>query len=596
MSVPAELLSVLVALLLASALSARIVLRARADARVARATADRHRAVVRSMPDVAVLVFDRELRWIQVEGDALAGKGWRADELEGRRPSEALPPDRGRELEARFAAALAGETQSFEWDGVRGGAYRVDVAPIRDGGGAIARGVCLVRDISAGRRLRNQLDVQREFFAAALEQLAEPVFICDAHGQLILVNAAARALHGIDADHEPGGDTAPLDWPMRMHLRDRQGEPLALGETPLFLALQGEQVRDSELIVQSPGDGRRRLRVSAGPVDAAGGERLGAVAVGMDVTEEYAGEMALRASEQRYRSVVQDVDDAVFQADRAGRFTFLNDAFERWTGHPAADALGRPAWEFVHPDDRTAHGQAFAPLLAGDVDHLRHRHRYVTAGGEVRWAEVRARTVSGHGIAGVIEDVTERRRAEEYELAREAIAQRLAAPGPTDGMLTDALEALCRGLDWDAAELWTMEGDVLRATVSWQASGTAAGLAGSDLALEVGEGGPGRAWALRGPVWVADLAAERECPRAAAALRHGARSELLLPVVSGRRVHAVVVLLSCTERAPDPAAARPLDAIAAKLALYLERADAERLIARQALDLAELRAQLLIRG
>jgi signal transduction protein with GAF and PtsI domain len=157
----------------------------------------------------------------------------------------------------------------------------------------------------------------------------------------------------------------------------------------------------------------------------------------------------------------------------------------------------------------------------------------------------------------------------------------------------EVLSTLCRGLDWDAAELWTMEGEHLRPGETWHARGVPAGLAGADVSVEVGEGAPGRAWALRRPVWLGDLAAEPGCPRAAAGVEAGARSALLLPVVSGRRVRAVVVLLSRRTREPEPAAARALDAIATRIALFFERADAERLIARQALDLAELRAQQL---
>lgn len=574
---------------IAAVLLGLVARQARAEASAARATAERHRALLASLPEVSVMLFDAELRWTLVEGDGLAGRGWQPEELEGRRVDEVLPPDRAAVLAEHYRAALDGETRTFDWPGVRGGPHRVDVAPVRGPGGAITGGVCVARDVSARRALEAELEEQREFLAAALEQLTEPVVICDATGRVILVNAAARTMHGFAP--EPA-TTSSVDWAERSRLRSVDGRPLAPAEIPLFRALAGEVVRDEPHTVEGPG-GRRRVLVSAGAVTAADGRPLGAVGVSTDVTAAHGAELALRASEARYRSVVDGVDEAVFQADAAGRFTFLNDAFERWTGHPVRVALGRPAWEFVHPDDRTAHSQAFAPLLTGRAGHLRHRHRYVTADGRVRWAEVRARLVDGAGIAGVIEDVTDRQRAEEYDVAREAVADLLAAPGAAPATVPEVLSTLCRGLEWDAAELWTMEDERLRPGETWHARGVDPGLAGADVTLEVGEGAPGRAWALRRPVWLGDLEAERDCPRSAAAVQAGARSALLLPVVSGRRVRAIVVLLSRREREPEPAAARALDAIATRIALFFERADAERLIARQALDLAELRARLL---
>jgi PAS domain S-box-containing protein len=589
-----DLLLVVAVLVATTALAGVMVQRARAETIAAYATAARHHAVIRSMPEVGVVVFDRDLRWIQIEGEALARNGWRREELVGRRPTEVLGPERGAELERHYAAALAGEPSSFEWEGLRGGVYQVDVAPVQDDGGAGARGVCVLRDIGRAKRLQAELDAQHEFFAASLERLAEPVVIADVDGRITLVNAAARALHGPVLDGM-AADALSLDVVGRRRLRHLDGEALRPGEAPLFRALHGEEVRDVGFVVESPDAGRRHVVISASPVHAPDDRPLGAVSVAVDMTDQYATEAALRASEARYRSVVDGVDDAVFQTDAGGRYTFLNEAFERSTGHAVESALGRPVWEFVHPDDRTAHTRALAPLLATRMGQVRHRYRCLTAGGEVRWAELRARAVPGGGVSGVIEDVTARRQVEAYDHAHEAVAGLLDAAGGTSPTMAHVLETLCRGLGWDAGELWTMRDEVLRATASWQASGARGGLVGDEHSLEVGEGGPGRAWALRRLVWVPDLSTERGCPRAAAAFDAGARSALLLPVVSGRRVHALIVLLSCIEQRLDPAAERALDAIGAKVALFLERADAEQLIASQALDLAELRARLATR-
>jgi PAS domain S-box-containing protein len=431
--------------------------------------------------------------------------------------------------------------------------------------------------------------VPQEFFRAAFERIAEPLVLCDAAGHIVLVNAAARSMLRVEADPAEG---SPLDWPDRIRLRDLEGRVLDPGEVPLFRALHGEYVRDEPLTIDGEA-GRRRVLVSASPVLGPGGARLGAVAVTVDVTAAHANELALRTSEARYRAVVGGVDEAVFLSDETGRFTFLSDAFERWTGHPVSDAIGSPAWRFVHPDDRTAHAQAFAPLLAGSDRTLRHRHRYVTADGVVRWAEVRARLVPGSGVSGVIEDVTDRQRAEEYDVARDAVVDLLAGPcGDVPDTMDALLKTLCRLLEWDAGELWTLEDEALAPRQAWRARGVDARLAGAAVSLEVGDGAPGRAWALRRPVWVPDLAAEDD-PWASAALARGARSALLVPVVNGRRVRALVTLLSRRAREPEPSAARALDALATRVALFLERADAERLIARQAVDLAELRTRLL---
>ena len=83
---------------------------------------ERYRALAAHLPDVSVLVFDRDLRFTLVEGAALERHGWRREELEGRLVDEAVPPARAAALVPLYRAALAGAATSAEMQGVRGGA------------------------------------------------------------------------------------------------------------------------------------------------------------------------------------------------------------------------------------------------------------------------------------------------------------------------------------------------------------------------------------------------------------------------------------------------------------------------------------------
>ncbi|HXB25137.1 MAG TPA: MHYT domain-containing protein [Gemmatimonadaceae bacterium] len=116
---------------------------------------------------------------------------------------------------------------------------------------------------------------------------------------------------------------------------------------------------------------------------------------------------ALRESEERYRSVVSEIDEVIFRTDAAGRWTFLNPAWTQITGFAPEESLGAPMIESLHPDDR-----------AGGVAEGRREVRCLTKDNGARWVEVHARLTRGPsdeliGMAGVIRDVSERRRAEE---------------------------------------------------------------------------------------------------------------------------------------------------------------------------------------
>jgi PAS domain S-box-containing protein len=137
---------------------------------------------------------------------------------------------------------------------------------------------------------------------------------------------------------------------------------------------------------------------------------------------------ALRESEERYRTVVGEIDEVIFRTDEQGHWTFLNPAWTEITGLTPEASLGQPKIDSVHPDDRELSRKGCEALAAGTTDYVRHEIRYSHKDGSARWVEVHARAIRANGklmgTAGVIRDVTERRRAEEaLRSAREAAEQ-----------------------------------------------------------------------------------------------------------------------------------------------------------------------------
>ena len=134
--------------------------------------------------------------------------------------------------------------------------------------------------------------------------------------------------------------------------------------------------------------------------------------------------------------------------------------------------MGRSAYELVHPDDRAVHARTFVPLVAGEVDRaaappLPDRRRRDALGRGPRFL---ARDAAGrpNGIAGVIEDVTERHRTQQYEAAEQAVIDVLA-PAIDVEHGVGAARGAGSHLDWDLAELWSIdpEREVLDCTDAW---------------------------------------------------------------------------------------------------------------------------------
>lgn len=127
---------------------------------------------------------------------------------------------------------------------------------------------------------------------------------------------------------------------------------------------------------------------------------------------------ALRVSELRFRTLVSNLKEVVFQTDAQGDWTYLNPAWTEVTGFALEETIGRPFLGYVHPDDRERNARLFTPLIERRKDYCRHEVRYLTRAGGFRWIEVFARlTVDASnritGTTGTLTDITERRDAEE---------------------------------------------------------------------------------------------------------------------------------------------------------------------------------------
>ena len=175
------------------------------------------------------------------------------------------------------------------------------------------------------------------------------------------------------------------------------------------------------------------VEVSSYPLEFLG--RTARMVLVYDVTERESALQALVLSEQKYRSVIEQLQDVFFRTDDSGLWTFLNQAWTALTGNPVETSLGTHYLSYVHPADRSVLLDAFRPLAEGAAESALVEVRYFHRAGGYRWVEARAHLVRGDhgevaGTMGTLRDVTERRAAnEERERLATNIRQLLDASG-----------------------------------------------------------------------------------------------------------------------------------------------------------------------
>jgi PAS domain-containing protein len=142
-------------------------------------------------------------------------------------------------------------------------------------------------------RPRQRLRDEHHLLGVLLESVEVALIACAVDGRLTHVNRRTRELLG--GECSAGMDVAT--WIGRLAPRTSSGLPLVLEDLPLMRALEGEAVRDVDVLLASAA-GDVLLSTSANPVNDERGRRRGAVAVFADVTEQRAREAQMRAAQR----------------------------------------------------------------------------------------------------------------------------------------------------------------------------------------------------------------------------------------------------------------------------------------------------------
>lgn len=144
-------------------------------------------------------------------------------------------------------------------------------------------------------------------------------------------------------------------------------------------------------------------------------EILGSV---QDITGRKAIEEALRQSEARYRAIYEYAPLGISQVDLAGCFIDLNPTFLRMLGYSPRELIGQQWTKITHPDDLSLNLILYEELLAGQRDSYHLVKRFIRRDGCPLW--VSAAVTGGRNetgkldfVVGIIEDISERRQAEE---------------------------------------------------------------------------------------------------------------------------------------------------------------------------------------
>lgn len=304
-------------------------------------------------------------------------------------------------------------------------------------------------DVTERRRMERELRQSEERYSILVNSVPEAILV---HNGVRIVWANQQAVTLYRADSLEQVMQTPLLEFMHPDSRkvaaERVGKVLAGGES---LAPMHERViRMDGTIIEA--------EISSASTVYDG--KPAALVVVRDITEQITSRAALQESEAKYRTLVEGVNDTIFQLDTNGKIRFFSGSNHDEHDFVPDNVVGRNFSDYIHPDDLEALQRSFGKTKQGDLEPSEFRIKDKHG----NWRHVRTSSrpyfdSDGKplGLIGVLVDLTERIKS---ETALRESESRLRVAQDLTGVYTIAFDI--------ESQSWTIPDDIAARLGIWE--------------------------------------------------------------------------------------------------------------------------------
>ncbi len=296
-------------------------------------------------------------------------------------------------------------------------------APLLDSNGKVLGATAVMQDITE----RKEAELVRSRLAAIIESSNDAIIGKDLNGVITSWNAAAQRLYGYTAQEAVGQPVTMLFPPERLD------EEITIQQR----IRRGESVDHYETVRRRKNGSLFDVSLTVSPIRDDQGRVVGASKIARDISGRKQAEAALRESEERFRTLAENIPQLAWMADEQGWLFWYNRRWFDYTGTTLEEMQGWNWQKMHHPEHVERVTESFKRSLASgepweDTFPLRSKT------GEYRWFLSRAFPIrDAHGRIirwfGTNTDITERKNFE-AELER-LVAARTAELRATNEQL-----------------------------------------------------------------------------------------------------------------------------------------------------------------
>ena len=260
-------------------------------------------------------------------------------------------------------------------------------------------------EISELKQAEEELRESEEKYQSLVESTEDSIYLLDRKCRYLFMNKKHLSMLGLEAKKAKGRTYA--EFHSEDETKDLIGKAEKVFETGKSLYYEHRSQRD----------GRYFLRTLS-PVKETDGSSKAITVISKDISELKEAEDALRESEEKYRTILENIEDAYYEVDIAGNFTFFNDSLCKISGYTKDELIGMNNRQYMDQENAKKVYRAFNKVYNTGKPEKGFDYKFIRKDGNKGHANASIslmKDAEGQriGFRGIIRDITQRKRAEE---------------------------------------------------------------------------------------------------------------------------------------------------------------------------------------
>ncbi|HOU49912.1 MAG TPA: PAS domain S-box protein [Smithella sp.] len=275
---------------------------------------------------------------------------------------------------------------------------------IRDKNGKPVSLLGEARDITERKKMEDKLRFEEERFRALVEHSSDITVLVNLEGIITYINPAVEHILGYKPEERIGRRGFEL-----IHPDDQQ----FVAESFITLISDPNNLPIRGILRLRQRDGRYCFIEAVGSALVRDGIVEGVILNYRDITERKKAEEQLHLSEQRYRTILEDIQEGYFEVDLAGNFTFFNDTLLRVSGYSREELMGMNNRQYTDEEELKKVYQAYHQVYTTGEPNKELVWKIRTKDGSLKYIEgsislLKDSTGKPTGFRGIARDITER--------------------------------------------------------------------------------------------------------------------------------------------------------------------------------------------